>query len=72
MRELSSYSDNEIVEINNISYAYDAFYKRLENDTQNPAIVCPICYNTKFEISYSNYSCIANCKCGHKFEVYGG
>lgn len=62
---------NEIVIINNKEFIYNSSYDRLESELF-PQIACPKCKNTLFQISYGNYECIANCKCGHKMTVYDG
>jgi hypothetical protein len=71
--------DDEIIEIDGLNYRYCAYYKRLqlcgheqEKNPEHPAIVCPECKNTLFRITYGDYECIANCKCGHIMVVYDG
>ena len=69
--------DKQMIEINGSTYAYSAFYKRLElknaEDTyERPAIACPKCWGFAFKITYGNYECIANCKCGHTMTIYDG
>lgn len=41
-------------------------------ETSKAHVACPKCHNTTFEISFGNYKCIANCKCGHSMTVYDG
>lgn len=67
------YKDKQIVYINNRKFIYDEFYDRLEaHNHKKPAIACSKCKNTEFSISYGDYKCIANCKCGHYMTVYDG
>lgn len=69
------YKDNEIIEINGLKYQYSGFYQRLSLKTENeniPNILCPICHNSKFWISYGEYKCVANCECGHHMTIYDG
>lgn len=69
--------NKEQVVINSIIYEYSDYYKRLEttekeDEKQNhkAQIACPKCHATEFSISYGEYKCIANCKCGHSMTVY--
>ena len=62
-----------------ISYTYSKFYKRLEltngqkiTTDNTPEIICPMCMNYKFYITYGAYECIGNCDCGHKMTIYDG
>jgi len=66
--------DNEKVEINGIIYKYSHYYERLQaiEDNIAPAIACPKCNAVDFQLSYGDYECIANCKCGHSMTVYDG
>ena len=65
--------DQEKVQINGKDYFYHEYYERLQAEKDNkPAIACPKCHNTTFEISYGQYECIANCKCGHQMTIYDG
>jgi hypothetical protein len=67
--------NKEKITINGKEYEYSEFYDRLEiidNIKNLEQVACPKCNNTFFSISYGNYQCIANCKCGHKMEIYGG
>jgi hypothetical protein len=59
--------------VNDIIYKYCSFYQSLQSqDDEYPAILCPLCYASRFWISYGNYECIANCDCGHKMVIYDG
>lgn len=43
------------ITINNKVFVFQDYYNRLQaKDDNKPAIACPKCYNTKFEISYGN------------------
>ena len=65
--------EGEKVVINNKEFEYDEDAEALFSEkTASPQVACPKCKNTKFEISYGNYECIANCNCGHKMSVYTG
>jgi len=65
--------DGEKVIVDGKKYEYCAFYGRLENISDiAPAIICPKCFGKWFTISYGNYECIANCKCGNSFTIYDG
>lgn len=68
--------NNDVVLINSKQYEYNGFYGRLKLlDTEEESkeeIACPKCLGTEFSISYGNYECIANCKCGHSMTVYDG
>jgi len=65
----------EKVIINNKEYEYHTYYDRLclpQNSIDKEAVACPKCSNTSFTISYGDYECIANCKCGHSMTIYDG
>jgi acetone carboxylase gamma subunit len=67
--------NNEKITIDNEVYEYSKFYDRLQiinDDSNKPGIICPKCLNTLFTITYGDYKCIANCKCGHSMTVYDG
>lgn len=70
--------DKQRVEINGTVYEYSSFYKRLQRPDfedgtyDKPAIACPKCWSTDFKITYGEWCCIANCKCGHAMDVYDG
>ena len=67
--------DKETVMINGVDYEYDSYYDRLclsNDEDSSPGVACPKCHNTTFSISYGNYRCIANCKCGHSMTIYDG
>ena len=70
--------DKEKVEINGEIYEYSAFYDRLEltgdrdGTYSQPAIACPKCRDFAFRITYGEWECVANCKCGHSMTIYDG
>jgi len=77
LKENFGLEDEEVVEVDSVKYKYDQFYKHLsrvtsKGDLNPPMIMCPKCHATTFQISYGDYSCLANCECGHVTEVYGG
>lgn len=65
--------DKDIITIDNKEFSFNEFYNRLQSKDNNvPSIACPKCLNTNFSISYKQYQCIANCKCGHSMTIYDG
>jgi hypothetical protein len=70
--------EGDKIEIDGVVYQYCAFYDRLEQPNfqdgtyEKPAIACPKCKGVVFRISYGEWCCIANCKCGHSMTVYDG
>ena len=52
-------------------YSYNEFYKRYESLSSDTkfAILCPKCKSAWFSISYGDYECIANCRCGNSFVI---
>lgn len=70
--------DKGRIEINGAVYQYNEFYDRLERPefedgtSEQPAIACPKCKGLEFRITYGEWCCIANCRCGHSMDVYDG
>ena len=75
LKENFGFEDKEVIEVDTIKYEYCSFSKylrRIESYQEAPVIMCPKCRSITFQISYGDYSCLANCSCGHVMEIYSG
>lgn len=82
-RKVHSFKDGDTIFVNGIEYEFfNDSLCRIERDPDGkkivdsnspaPSIVCPYCFNSKFDISYKSYECIGNCSCGHRIVLYEG
>lgn len=68
---MDTIKDQDKVIINDKTYTYSSYYKRLVSEDYD-SIACPMCHNISFTLSYGEYELIAHCKCGHSMVVYDG